>query len=432
MLLLLLVGCRQILGVDQKDFSDSSAASGGSSPDPGRLLILDSFNAFSAKGEPFFEERLPALVAALGKSPADVLCLSEVDRWEGRDALVAALSGEYPHAVNIHTDEATPVDSPTDATGALPSPLAPPCKGLEEQVAKASACAREFCSTIPGSEQGFLTSEACFTDACGFSTPSPLGSNEERACAFCLRNGAASLSLAQLRQRCESEGEMPLWRGGDHDGLLLSRHPILSSARWVLPSTGNRRVVLFARIEKPGLGPVDVYCTRLGTIYDGVLQVYHGSYGGGLQGEQAWAAEQALQARKIPDFITAISRERRAVLAGWMGASRPVQENEGTLIEGVGQETLEILDGFFLSASSPEKDRECTACKSNPLYDDSFRDRRVEHVFLRGFVGSDVVSLERVYDEATVTVAPNGASKGKPLVPLSDHYGLRLRLRLAP
>jgi hypothetical protein len=440
--LVCLVGCREALGVDEKDFGETppqatpdagdGGGSGGAGGVGGAVFVLDTLNAQAASQEFFFAERTPELIASLGASPADVVCLQEISRGAEKAALLEALAGEYPYAASFPTDSSMPVDSPTDSSGEVPAELPPPCVGLEGELDSFLACAKASCSTLPGSEDGVLTSESCFLEQCGAELQMALGTFERKACARCVRQVAPTLTLSAIRERCTTVPGMPFFMGGDNDTAIVSRHPIVASGRWILPSTNTVRVVLFARVEKPGLAPLDVYCTRLDTIHDGAFDVYYGLYGEGNHGQKGWEAEQRLQVQKIIDFMSGLSRERPGLLAGWMGTSRLVKEGTTLVVEEVAPQTLAALDALLVSASTAEEDRVCTACRDNALYDDSLFDRRVDHVYLRGLQREDVVSLSRVYDEPIVQVTPNAASKGRDHVPLSDNYGLRLTLRAAP
>jgi hypothetical protein len=396
-------------------------------------LTIDTLNVYLTQNEFATAERQPALIDALKASPAEVICLQEVPMLaDERAAFLASLEGEFPFIASFSTDSSTPVDSPTTSDGQLPAPLpSPPCDGLELELQSFLACAQENCSTIPGSAEGHLTSEPCFIDACGQGILGLLDTFERKRCAKCIRTEVADYSLNDAVSACTEAHSMPLSHGGTNDVVILSRVPLSATERWVLPSTGQRRVVVFARVAKAGAPTADVYCTRMTSIYDGVYDVYYGQYGEGKDGPAAWAAEQRLEALKIQEYIAGRSREQRAVLAGWLGASRGVKDGDEIVIEGFGPETLTVLDSLLVSASSPADDARCTACKANPLYDDSYFDRRPDHVFLRGFDLQDVASMSVVYDALTVTVKPTASSKGRSLVPVSDSYGLRAQIRLA-
>jgi endonuclease/exonuclease/phosphatase family metal-dependent hydrolase len=213
--------------------------------------------------------------------------------------------------------------------------------------------------------------------------------------------------------------------------LLLSRHPVEGAERLVLPSSGTRRVLLRAPVFKPGGPPVDVFCTRLGTVFEGIQYVYVGLYGEGSKGQEGWAAEQRLQAELVAKTVQLRFRGRPSLLAGWMGASREVKEDSKLVIEGFNEKTLAEFGLLLQNASTPQQMAVCTACRANPLYNDSLLDRRTDHVFLRGLTLDDVASMDLAYNANNVVVTPSAATRGESLVPISDHYGLRVRVQLA-
>lgn len=73
------------------------------------------------------------------------------------------------------------------------------------------------------------------------------------------------------------------------------------------------------------------------------------------------------------------------------------------------------------NASTPRQMAACTACRANPLYNDSLVDRRTDHVFLRGLTLDDVASMDLAYNDRNVVVTPSAATRGQSLVPVLDH-----------
>lgn len=419
-----LASCAELVGTDDVTFGEAPCdPSGGAC---GADLIVETQNLFVyGRMDPYRAARRPYVEAALRASPADVLCLNELGDPTDRDAMVQAVAERFPFAYYPRTTEATPVTVAETLDGTAPEPPGPPlCEGLDAEVDAGLDCLAEHCSTAAG----VFTDDDCAVDHCQ-QTLLGLTGARERLCARCLRAVLDDHTIDDSRRACSvPPGGRRLGYSGDHATVLLSRHPLSRQALFVLPSTAARQVVLAATVNKPGLPPVDVACTRFTSNNEGTFDTYVGPYGGGAEGLAAWDNEVRLQARRTADARLA-GRPNLGVLMGWMGASREVTLDGELWTGGFREDALAVFDTAFVDAV-PRDFTGCTACLANPLFDDAYVDRRPDQVFLLGLDRSRVVDVTVTNQAPIVPVTPGPRSKGQALVPISDHYGLRVRLRL--
>lgn len=426
---LVAVGCGELIGVDDVEFARTATAPCSGSTCPPDLVVETQNMFLYGLGEPYRAERRPYVEAAMRASPADVLCLTELGDPTDRDAILAAVADRFPHAYAPRTDEATPISIAEDLAGNPPAPPGPPlCEGLDAAVDAGLDCLAQHCSTLPGSGGGRFTGDDCAVEHCQ-QTVLGLTSKAERLCAQCLNAVLDDHTIDEARRACSvPPGGKRLGHSGDHANVLLSRHPLSRTALFVLPSTTARQVMLTATVEKPGVPPVDVACVRFTSNKEGAYDYYVGPYGGGAEGLAAWDNEVLLQAKRTSDRLLA-GRPHVGVLMGWMGASREVKIDGELWVGGFREETLAVFDGGFLDAV-PRLLTECTACLANPLFDDTYVDRRPDQIFLLGLDRDRVTDVTVTNQSPVVPVAAGPRSKGKSQVPISDHYGLRVGLRL--
>ena len=427
----LATACGQLIGVDDVSFGAPVVAvcdATQRSCEPN--FVVETQNMFVyGRWEPYRAERIARAKAQIEASEADVLCLTEFGAPNDRQQLRDGVAGAYPFSHFVHTDESSPVDVPETIDGNPPAPPGDPlCAGLDAQVDAGLDCLAAHCSTVPGSDLGLFTSDECATEFCQ-DTVLALKSREERLCAQCIHAVMDDHSIADARRACSvPPGGMRLGYSGENATMLLSKHPLSRLASFVLPSTRSRQVVLRATVDKPGLAPVDVYCTRFTSNNDGAFDYYEGPYGGDSTGLAAWDNESQLQAMRAAQWVLA-ARPYRAIFMGWLAASREVMIDGELWAQGYRPKTLEVFDAAFIDAV-PATFPGCTACLANPLFDDTYVDRRTDHVFLLGLDKSNVVDVAITNTEPVVPVEPGPRSKGKAIVPISDHYGLRVGLRV--
>jgi endonuclease/exonuclease/phosphatase family metal-dependent hydrolase len=114
----------------------------------------------------------------------------------------------------------------------------------------------------------------------------------------------------------------------------------------------------------------------------------------------------------------------RAVILGDFNTSAASAAGQPTITEEA-PETYTLLRASFREAIPAGFIPRCTYCPDNPLTGNA-APTWLDHIFLQGFTEASVRTAERTFTEPTVAV-----SGGAP-VPLSDHYGMRATLSLAP
>ncbi len=384
-------------------------------------VTIDTFNvALAGAFVPNEAARRPKIVEALAAHDADVVCLQEVWTEADKTAIAEAAKGAYPHVVRFETDLATPIDDPTDHDGnVVTPPSTAPCAdpALNTALGDGIDCLKANCNTIPGSEDGQTTSAKCASDSCVAHVATLLGADDKR-CYGCLLANIPASSFAQMRTECGTNPNGGLAFGGRNGVMILSKHPLTESAMHVLPATWNRRIIARATVNLPNGAKVDVHCNHVAPLFNDPLYLYTGQYGKGATDKQGWANEQILHAKKMIAFQKT-RPDARAILLGDLNASR----EEGD-IEGEGSATLDELEAVYDEAIAPGYTPACTFCDDNPNTGGG-ENTWLDRIFLSGIPKSAVKSSARLFTEATV----DGAT-GK--VPISDHYGYRVVVEIAP
>ncbi len=392
-------------------------------------VAVDTFNvALAGAFIPFEAERRPYIFEAIAASDADVLCLQEVwdqsDKEEIRDAAAEA----YPYYAFFDDDLDTPIDDATNQEGQVPPPpTTAPCAGepLTTQMNAAVDCLRDNCSTIPDSDEGQTTSQACASDKCaGTVAPLLFGDAEAQRCYACIITQIPTEIFGDIRSRCPSVVNQDLAFQGQNGVMILSRHSLKAenTEELVIPGTWNRRTILRATAELPNAAELDVYCNHLTPIFESFplnFFPYTGVYGDGTNGPTAWQAEQELQAEKLINYVTETSADRPAVVLGDFNAGHDFPEQD---IVAEGEATLTLLETVYEPAYTADYTPLCTFCSTNPVTnpdaDPEETSSWIDHILLDKLSADSVVSTERVYDADVVPV-------GDEMVPLSDHFGMR-------
>lgn len=391
-------------------------------------VAFDTFNvALAGAFIPFEAERRGYIEEAIAASDADVLCLQEVWSQDDKERIAEAAREAYPYSAFFEDDLDTPIDDPTDQQGEVPpAPTTPPCPDVDagdgitiaDQMNEAVDCARDNCSTVPGSEDGRTTSAECASSSCVGAVATLLfGDAEQQRCYACIATQLPTSTFAEIRTSCETTVNQDLAFGGQNGLVLLSAHPLREAEEWVLPGTWNRRTILNATVELPNESELDVYCNHLTPIFDAApinIYPYTGRYGEGMTDAGGWQAEQELQAQKLVDYVEETSGSRPAVIAGDLnsGKAYPAQD-----IAAEAAETLDLLEIAFTPAYAADYTPQCTFCSSNPVTDTE-SSVWIDHVLLYNLSADAVVSTERVFDQDVVPIEDT-------VVPLSDHFGLR-------
>ena len=199
------------------------------------------------------------------------------------------------------------------------------------------------------------------------------------------------------------------WAWGHNGLLILSRYPITQTDTLELDYFFLRRSVVYATVETPLEGQIDVACTHLSTHIN--IPPYLGEY-------DSWEDEQNAQAQQILD------NGKVDVLMG--------DFNSGTATETINAYTPEayeiIVDGGYFSPYM-EAAPGCTWCVENPIASEEDGDLVLDHIFLDEDYRGRTITSEQLYTE-TITIKDwLGRSQATWL---SDHAGIRISLEATP
>jgi endonuclease/exonuclease/phosphatase family metal-dependent hydrolase len=414
-ILTLAAGCGESTG--------GGGGSGGSEPREPVDVTVDTFNvALAGAFIPFEAARRPYIVDAIAASDADILCLQEV--WDQSDkvAIRDGAAEAFPHSAFFEDDLDTPIEDATNQQGEVPPlPTTAPCaeEPLTSQMNTLVDCLRDNCSTIPDSEDGQTTSEACAAASCPEAAlPLLFGDAAAQRCYACVTTQLPTETFGDMRSRCPTVVNQDLAFQGQNGVMILSRHPLENdnTEELVIPGTWNRRTILRATAELTNGAELDVYCNHLTPIFTGLFFPYTGQYGG-------WQEEQELQAEKLINYVTETSGDRAAVILGDLNAGHAFPEQD---IVAEGEETLVLLESAYEPAYTAAYTPLCTFCSTNPVTnpgnDPDETSGWIDHILLDNLPSDSVVSTERVFDEDVVPVGP---ADDQMMVPLSDHFGMR-------
>ena len=363
-------------------------------------LHIDTYNlALAGIGVDREAERRPQLIAALGKLTGDIACLQEVWREADKVAVRDAMKAGYPNAVWPKTDRASKSDEPAVTTT--------PCAGLEADLDKGIACLAAKCATADGK----VTSTACAKENC-LSAAATIFAADNKSCYACFAANLVSEKIADIAKVCKAPG-LGLGFTGEASPMLLSKHPLKDVEHKVLPGCWQQRSVTRATATLPNGVDVDIYCNHLSPVNDDAFLPYTCPRGGtGTTDKDKWEAEQLLQTQKI--LAWAATRPKgRTIFLGDLNAS-PVTADK--TIDSYGAATFDLLGKTYVEALAPGFVPQCTFCRKNPLTND-VENTWLDHVFLGGIDKAAVKSTIVTFDQGT---------------PMSDHYGLRVVVTVAP
>jgi hypothetical protein len=404
----------------------AAGAAGGSST----TLVVETVgtNLFGADAE-YENDRRPAIVAAIAKNDADVLCLSDVLREEDKQAIADAAKGAFPYAFwGKHGAADQPADPTLEDGTKLPPATTPPCgpkqlAALEDGI----ACAEMHCSSIPSDPSGHVSTLDCVSSQCATPLlPLIVGGPEERRCASCFEANLTSYaSWSEIKKKCETEPTAGFVFDGQTDTMILSRRPLEQAESVVLPSSLFRRDVLHGKHP----AGVDVYCAHLQTVFLGTLIVYPGPYAGTMTGPPAWAEENRLEALKLRNLVKARSGTSPAILLGNLESSVASTSGGVAVVDANGgAATLGVLTPTpFVLGVAPGYAPACTECPENPLAQIAAPGMWTHHILLAGIDPTRVVATTRGARDASVSVT---TPTGPGMVPLSSHYSLRSTIAL--
>jgi endonuclease/exonuclease/phosphatase family metal-dependent hydrolase len=362
------------------------------------VLRMATFNAGLAVGVlDYASERTPFVIQALAAEPLDVLCVQEFwldSQWQ---KLVTSVGDRLPSRMR-------PAAHSNNTSACTPREIAP-----------AAACVMKACGSVADSDVPACAMRECGRFATALSTScidclsrDPLRAASE-ILAECAPKGAKAGAARPVQGTSNSEEH---YYGGSTGIGLLTASKILETEILPLRSTQNARAVIYARIETPLTGELNVFCTHL-TPY-----LRHTTY----PGKGSWEQEQAEQVDAVLSFI-----DRKAgphapvVLLGDLntgpGLSRAVQPR-------LPEHYQRFIDRGFLNAFAASRGAECTFCYSNPVGGASGSDGiLIDHVLTRNL---DVATQTRRFMDEPLELRVGGKRVQSAY---SDHYGLVVELR---
>ncbi len=198
------------------------------------------------------------------------------------------------------------------------------------------------------------------------------------------------------------------WAWGHNGLLILSRYPITQTATLQLDYFFLRRSVIYATVDTPLEGELDVACTHLSTHIN--IPPYLGDY-------DSWEDEQNAQAQQI------LANGKVDILMG--------DFNSGIETETINAYTPDayeiIVDGGYFSPYM-ESAPGCTWCVDNPIASVEDGDLVLDHIFLDESYRGRTLTSEQLYTETITVTDWLGRDQSTWL---SDHAGIRISLEAA-
>jgi hypothetical protein len=394
-------------------------------------LAIDTVSAsLYGASAPFESDRRPAVIAKVAGRQADLMCIVDVNREADKTALIAAAQAKgylsFAYSTEPPTTLDTQPDDPTSADGGTPSPLAgPPCADANAPLADAAlACITSSCST----SGGVIPTTSCLSAEC--APPLLQLYNQgyaKNACFDCLIYTLASAEPIAQAQSCETDSRRPFAFDGQTTQVILSHYPLSNERTYLLPSTGYRRVVLYAEVTLEDKSTIDFYCAQLSSPGLDTSLPYTGAYGmdgkttladGGVVDENGWEDEQDLQVERAIAFIRENSTApgRHAIIAGdWEASARYPAAPAAAIVNDTSPEVLASLGNTFTLAEPPGFVPACTYCPApqNP-YNAGAAPVYVMPTFLLGFAAGATTADDIWGMEADVAITGDGFNKPPP------------------
>jgi endonuclease/exonuclease/phosphatase family metal-dependent hydrolase len=376
------------------DSGTPDAGDAGRASDP--VLRLATFNTGLLATVGFVPEREPLVNDALAELEADLLCVQEVWEAEHWDELVAANEDERPHTLRLE---------------AMPG-VAGDCS--PEEFGPVRACAELMCPDAGPSDLVSCTTTMCADVVATISTP----------CGVCLLDAGSSGDLDVVEAACLGAGsggaseplppeERSYALGGSFGIGLLSAFELTETDTLVLDASTTRRGILYAKVEHPELGDLDIFCTHLSAVLNDVR--YEGRY-------DTWAGENSAHVEALIEWVDdKTADDAQVIVLGDLntGPAQSADDIEAEVPASYAQFPEAGFDNAFLDGDNAK----CTFCSANPLVlsGDTGVGAAIDHILTRG-IAADVRS-ERILD-GVVSTADDDDGGTPDELPLSDHYGL--------
>lgn len=358
-------------------------------------LNVVTYNATIAPGAiRWATPRFPHVIEAIRGLDYDVICVQEV--WRHNDAwnLIKALDLPPQNYSYVDTRGRNETGKSVCESDSL------------EGVAQ---CLRAQCGNVPEEDVS-----ACVAEKCRLQLAFLL--LFDGGCFNCLTSTVGN-PFSEIMRICESPGKgASRVYGGGNGTILASRWPLLDKEYLELPSSGINRVALFARVEIPGKGSVQIACSNLSANQE--IRPSHRDF-------RSWQDEQRAQLRLISDKLAARAKGGSSIFLGDMNFGPGI----GSSVKEVsGESWKEALRLGFSSPAASASRPLCSTCGGNTLrnWSESYL---LDHVMYRDTPGGatlEPVCAERVLDGAIPVTAYGKTSVSN----LSDHYGIRVKFRI--
>ena len=415
------------------------------------LALTGQNSPFPAAREPYIDNAIAA------RTSTDVFCVTEADGIADRQQIIQKAT-QFPYSYEIDTTTATQPDDPTQEDGGIPAaPTGPACGPpvSAAQVAKVYSCVARNCAGLSddGGVGPLVQNTSCIASSCVLefsqlyfpNQATPLQTADD-VCFNCMVLNVLdpTETLPEGQAICTGSSAPVFMYGGQTPLLILSKYPFNSKKAYIFPSTGIQRGILKVQVQLEGDLAVDVFCTQLASPQLDSSLPYVGSYGrdtapvDGGPGENGWADEQGLQAKRAVSWIRS-EVERDGVPAVVMGTfystigvtasggDAGISLASGTLSPGVMQTLDDSEDGgAFLRAEPYAYARACDTCPEN-AYTPGHAPLEFQPMFLLGFPAGQVwVASETLWatDNGVVPLTSTQFETAPPgnTGPLSTYY----------
>jgi len=431
-------------------------------------LSFDTWDvSLNGRNAPFLDQRATPVAQAIGaRTSTDVICVTEADGIASRNAIIQAAT-QFPYSYEVDTNTETQPDDPTDADGGTPvATTTPPCAPpvAADAVSRIYSCAAQSCAAVQadGGVGGLDQSTNCLASVCVlplsslyFTTQAtPLQTNDD-VCFDCILLNMLdpTETIPTGQSTCTGSSSPAFMYQGQTPLLVLSKYPFNSTKSYMYPSTGIRRGILKVQVQFEDSVTVDVFCTQLASPQLDSSLPYIGAYGhdvpsvDGGPGENGWADEQTLQAKRAVSWIQSEVQNDRvpAVVFGTfystIGVPTSAGDDGGALATGtLTPAVMQTLDrsqgGAFQRAEPADYARVCDTCPGNP-YTPGHAALEFQPMFLAGFPAGQVWTASETLwatDNAAVPLtstayetAPAGNAG-----PLSEYYAHNWQLFRPP
>lgn len=337
--------------------------------------------------------RAPHVVDAVAATHFDVMCLQEVWTDGDRDAIIARL-GLPPENVLF---------ARTVGVGETGEDR---CSNSD--IDRLEACTAKKCAGVDDEEVTGCAMAQCHSALTGIF----LGNRECLNCLAAMAGHPADIT----RRVCTTRGASRIY-GGRNGVILVSRWPLLDREAILIPASNANRVALFARVDVPGHGPVELACTHISS--DQEIPPYHSGY-------DTWDEEKEAQLAIISDRLNARAAGRPQLFVGDMnfGGARGA-----TVKDESGWVWYDAHERGFVDPAGYTVPELCSMCSGNSFVGHRDRSELIDHALLRdppGGLELTPTCVERLFDRPVVVTGYHGEDV---TTNLSDHYGIRVKFR---